>query len=377
MEGRKYNIVQVVGDSSATGAPRHVILLGTELQRRGHEVVVIAPPGKIIRELKKRGIKSEVVKMGSPLDRKADHKIREIIEKINPDVVHCHGTKGGWLGRLATRKLKSVAVVYTEHLWTPDFHLSNPVWEQFQLYGLKYLDKHTDYTIAVSNIVKKFLVKEKITPSGKIFVIPNMLDPHFTSARKYEKPPELPLVVGSVGSLNIQKGYFYLIEAMARIKARNKKLNYRLQIIGSGPLEKPIKKHIKKYKMSREISLISGVDDVRENMRHFSLYVQNSRSESFGMAALEAMALRIPIIVTDRGALPEIVENGKNGIVVPYGKVKILSKAIEKILLDAGLREKLGENARKSVLIKYNPVDVTRRIEIVYDKAINRRRFVG
>jgi len=377
MEGHKYKIVQVVGDSSATGAPRHVILLATELQRRGHEVVVIAPPGKIIRELKKRGIKSEIVKMGSPLDRKSDHKIRDIIEKYNPDVVHCHGTKGGWLGRLAARKLNSIAVVYTEHLWTPDFHLSNPVWEQFQLYGLKYLEKYTDYTIAVSNVVKRFLVKEKIVPSSKVYVIPNMLDPHFTSAKKYDKPIELPLVIGTVGSLNIQKGYFYLIEAMAKVKARNKKLNFKLQIIGSGPLEKPIRKHIKKYKLGREVSLVSSVEDVRENMRHFSLYVQNSRSESFGMAALEAMALSIPIIVTDRGALPEIVDSGKNGIVVPYGKVKVLSKTIEKLLLDAKLRERLGDNARKSVLIKYNPVEVTRRIEMVYDKAIKRRRFIS
>lgn len=372
---KKLKIVQVVGDSTMTGAPRHVILLSTQLLRRGHHVLVVAPPGRIISELKTRGIEVSSVRMKSPLDRRADHKIRNIIQNYKPDIVHCHGTKGGWLGRLATRKLPKIAVVYTEHLWTSDYHLANPVWEKFQLKGLNFMDKFTDATIAVSATVKNFLVKERIIPTRKITIVPNMLDPSFATVKRYLKPSALPVLIGTVGSLNIQKGFVSLVEALAIVRKSDKKLNWRCQIVGSGPLEKPIKRLVKHRKLSNFISLLQNEGDICETMRHFSIYVQNSRSESFGMATLEAMALAIPVIVSNRGALPELVRNGENGIVIPYGKESKIAEKLIYLINHEHVRNNLGEKARRSVFSKYNPTAITKRIELVYAKALANRRF--
>ncbi len=370
---KSLKIAQVIGDSSMTGAPRHVLLLSFALKKRGHRLMVVTPPGPLAEKLKQAKINVTQIVMKSPLDRTADHKIRDALMQYGPDVVHCHGTRGGWLGRLAARKLKKVALVYTEHLWTKDYHLSNPVWEQFQLRGLGFMDKFTDMTIAVSEAVKKFLIKRSIAPEGKIAVIPNLLDNRYLSVKKYQKPANLPALIGTVGSLNDQKGHALLIEALAILKQKDKKLDWRCQIIGTGPLDKYLRRLVRKRKLRGQVSIITDADDIREAMRHFTIYVQYSRTESFGMAVAEAMALGVPTIVSNKGALPEMVSDGHDGVVVPYGKTEFLANAIERLIKKEKLRRELGEAARKKIIKSYNQDTIVEKIEQVYYKALGER----
>jgi len=366
-------IAQIVGDSSNSGAPRHVFLLSKALLKRGHNLLVVTPPGPLAERLKRAKINIAQVKMKSPLDRTADHKIREVLQQYHPDVVHCHGTRGGWLGRLAARKLKQIAVVYTEHLWTKGYHLSNPVWEQFQIRGLGYMDKFTARTIAVSEAVKRFLVKRQIVPERKIVVIPNLLDQRFTSVKKYSKPTNLPVLIGTVGSLNAQKGHAMLIEALSALKKADKKLNWQCQIVGTGPLEKYLKRLIRKRKLRSRVSIFTDVSDAREAMRHFSIYVQFSRTESFGMAVAEAMALGVPVIVSNKGALPEMVRDGHTGVVVPFGKTEMLATAIGRLIQKDTLRQKFGDAGRKKALSQFNQNTIVGQIEQVYSGALRDR----
>ena len=357
------------------GAPRHVFILSQALKKRGHIVTVICPPGAMVSRLREAKIKVEVIAMGSPLDRKADHKIRAVLHRVKPDIVHCHGLRGGWLGRLAARKLKSMAVVYTEHLWTKDYHLTNRVWEEFQLRGLKLMDRYTDVTIAISGSVKAFLIERHITPRGKLVVIPNMLNPDFIGSKRYLKPSGLPKIIGSIGSLNIQKGYLVLLEALANLREKKLPHDWRCQIIGTGPLERIIRRHIKKFKLSSLVSIKPSADDIVETMRHFYCYVQNSRAETAARAVVEAMALGVPVIVTNRGALPEIVHHKQNGMVVSYGNPEQLADALSKILFDDNLARRLGEAGRREVLRRFAARSIIDRIEKVYAKAISNRRF--
>lgn len=371
----KYSIAQVVGDSTMSGAPRHVMVLSRELKKRGHKVTVICPPGPLTKHLQEMHITTEVIAMESPLDRRADHNIRAALERIKPDIVHCHGLRGGWLGRLAARKLARIAVVYTEHLWTQDYHLANRVWEEFQLRGLGMMDKFTDITIAVSGAVKGFLISRHIVPDCKIVVIPNILDPSFIGLKKYHKPEGVPQVIGSIGSLNIQKGYLVFLEALKILQEQKLPIDWRCQLIGSGPLEKTIRKKIKKYRLVPRVSLKPSVDSIPNTMRHFSCYVQNSRTESFGLAVIEAMSLGVPVIVTNRGALPEIVRNKETGLIVSYGKPERLAQALASLLTDSHLAEELGSNGQRAVLKKFAAKPIVDRIEGVYRKAVENRQF--
>lgn len=358
-----------------SGAPRHIFVLSQSLIKRGHKLTLICPPGTVVKKFREAGIKVEPIAMGSPLDRQADHKIRAALKRLKPDIVHCHGLRGGWLGRLAVRKLKNIAVVYTEHLWTEDYHLKNRVWEEFQLRGQKLMDNFTDMTIAVSGASESFLLSRGITRRGKIVVIPHMVNPNFHGLKKYAKPEGLPKIIGSVGSLNVQKGHLPLIEALKVLRYKKLPLDWRCRIIGGGPLEKIIRRRIKKYRLSAQVSVKPSAEDIVETMRHFACYVQNSRAETFGLPVIEAMSLGVPVVTTSRGALTEIVRHGENGLVVPYGRPELLANAIARILTDDELARRLGEAGREVAAKRFSEKLVVDRVEKVYAKAVVTRRF--
>ena len=372
---KKLRIVQVVGDKTLGGASRHVLLLTQRLLKRGHSVKVIMPHGTVAKLFRAKGLDVNEVAMKSYFDRKSDTRIRSLLADYKPDVVHCHGTRSGWLGRLAARKLTDIAVVYTEHLWTKDYHFTNSIYENVHLRGLQLMDRFTDVTIAVSQSVKNFLSKNNIVPANKIVIVPNMLDPKFRKYTVYQKPAGVPPVIGSVGSINIQKGFPVLVQALKELDTQKPELLWRCQIIGSGPMSESVKQLIEKLGLEKRIVVKDRVDDIVETMRHFSYYVQASRSESFGISTIEAMALGIAPIVTNRGALPELVNNMTTGIVVPYGRPDKLAAALIRLMDDEELRISLGEVARNEVRRKYSCKQVTDRIEKVYYQAIEKRRF--
>jgi len=372
---KKLRIIQVVGDKSIGGASRHVLLLSQNLIKRGHTLKIIMPYGSVAKLFRLKGLDVNEVSMRSYFDRRSDTRIRQIMQEFKPDLVHCHGTYSGWLGRLAARKLPKIALVYTEHLWTKDYHFSNSIYENVHLRGLQLMDRFTDVTIAVSQSVKNFLSKNKIIPASKIIIVPNMLDPKFRKYTIYQKPKGVPPIIGSVGSINVQKGIPVLVQALKDLEHQKPELQWRCQIIGSGPMADSVKKMVSKLGLEKRIVVKERVDDIVETMRHFSYYVQASRSESFGISVIEAMSLGIAPIVTNRGALPEIVDHMATGVVVPYGRPDKLVAALMKLMDDEELRTTLGEAARCEVKRKYSCKQVTDRIEKVYYQALEKRRF--
>ncbi len=369
-------IIQVIGDSSISGGPRHVLLLAKELARRGHQQIVICPPGYLANQLEKAGIQTVKIRMRGPFDRQADHQIRAVLLKEKPDILHCHGVRGGWLGRLAARKIPHLPVVYTEHLWTKEYHLSNPLWEQFQIRGLQFLDRYTQKTIAVSKAVRAGLIHRKITRPEKIVVIPNFLPPEVFQLKRYQKPRSVGIMIGSVGSLNPQKNYQTLIRA-AEVIHRNHQVIHspvKFQIVGEGKLQKKLQNLIARAKLEKVFFLRGRVEDVYETMRHFTIYVQPSISESFGLAVAEAMALQLPVVASEISAFKELVKPNQTGLLVPPKDYRGLAKALQKLIQNPGLCQRLGQNASREVKKRYTIERVVPKIIKVYQEAIEEKR---
>lgn len=379
-------IIQIIGDSSVSGGPRHVLVLTKELEKRGLPQIVICPPGFLANKLEEAGIRVHKVKMHGPFDRQADHRIREILINAKPDLVHCHGVRGGWLGRLAARKIPNLPIVYTEHLWTKEYHLENPVWERFQLRGLKFLDKYTAKTIAVSYAVKKYLLERKITTPQKTLVIPNFLPVEIFELKSYKKPKSVGILIGSVGSLNPQKDFETLIKAAEVIhRAKRvihssthfthssqapKQLPIRFQIIGSGNLKNKLEKVIHRAKLQDIFHLRENVEDIYEAMRHFTIYVQPSISESFGLTAAEAMALQIPTVATNISAFRELIKPNQTGLLFPVKDYRRLAELLEILIKNSAFRLKLAKNASREVKKRYTIDKVIPQIIAVYEEII-------
>jgi len=360
-------VALITGDSSLSGAPKHILRLAINLKERGWEVLVILPPGPLVKQLDEAEINHKQVEMGNGIDRKAYHKIRRQISIFDPDVVHCHGMRGGLLGRLAARRMK-VPVIYTEHLWTKHYHLSNPAYEKAQITAQKFLDRYTTKTIAVSGAVKDFLVRKKFKP-GKIVVILNGIDPKFAKTELIKKPKGIPIIFGSVGALNRQKNYIRILKAVTKIKKEHPDLMFHYQIIGEGPDRKKLVNIVKRLKLERIVHFTGRVEKVEEQLKHFSFFVTASMSESFGLAAAEALSMGLPVVASDAGGLKDIVHEGCGFLIDPRD-IDEISQAIYKLITDDKLREEMSDCAREDASKRFSESKMVDKIVTLYEKVI-------
>uniref|UniRef100_A0A7V3JA34 Glycosyltransferase family 1 protein n=1 Tax=candidate division CPR3 bacterium TaxID=2268181 RepID=A0A7V3JA34_UNCC3 len=373
---KKINVLEIIGDSTLSGGSISLLTLIKGLNKRQFNITCICPPGPLagmLNELK--DVVVEVVPMRSKWDIEAIKKIRKIISKLKTKtsdlIVHSHGVRGGWLGRLACLGPKKNApkIVYTEHLWTDEYKLNNPLAHIFQIFGLWLLDFLTTKTIAVSNAVADFLVKKGITRPEKIKVIYNGIEQRVKSKKGREK--RRGITIGFVGGLTKNKGVEYLIRAVAEIILKHKSKISNLVIIGEGEEKKKLKNLTKKLKIDKLVEFKGLVEDPSIFYPTLDIYVQPSLSESFGIAALEAMSFGVPVIASNAGGLRELLalesDNIKDkdlkkpylltdcGILVPPKNVAALSAAIAKLIKDKKLRSRLGSGAKRRA--KQYPVE--------------------
>ena len=166
------------------------------------------------------------------------------------------------------------------------------------------------------------------------------------------------IVIGTIKTLEEKYGIEYLIKAFAIVKNKYKNLPLKLLIVGDGSLSENLKKLVHDLNIEDETVFTGKIAHelvpVYDNMLSVSVSVSVSNSESFGVAIIEASACGKPVVVSDVGGLPEVVENGVTGIVVPPRDPEKTADAIEKLVLDEKLRKKMGEAGRKRVAKLYD-----------------------
>jgi len=375
MARTKISIVYCIAESTITGAPRHLLSLVGNLDPKDFSVSVILPQGPLADELNKLHINTFLVPMRSRSDMAAVNAIKKLLIKYDPDILHAHGQRAGLLARLAVKDLP-IKVVYTEHTWTKDFKLENPLLHWAHIRSMRMLDKLTDINIAVSKAVADFLVSANITKPDKIKIIYNGIElvSDKTDSDEYKLLEKYGLckkdvVIGTVGSLNIQKDTVMLLKAMPHIL---KKLpNAKLVIVGTGPLQKWLQSLAKKLRIDSAVIFTGVLSKIGSILKTFSIFVLCSRSESFGLSILEAMKAHVPVIATRVGGIPEIITNNRNGILVEPGDPKILATAIMKLLNDKKLQRKLVMGG-DAALHRFTVTTMVRETEKLYKQLMNK-----
>lgn len=177
-----------------------------------------------------------------------------------------------------------------------------------------------------------------------------------------------PLIL-SVGRLVYYKGFEFLISAMKDVSAA------KLIIVGSGPLERKIKRLIKNLNLEKKITIIPEVDRRTLNslFKQCDLFVLPSieKSETFGIVQIEAMACAKPVVCTDIGTGTTFINvNNLTGLVVPPKDSTALASAINKILLDDNLRINFGKNAKKRAFNEFNKSLMVKRVYELYQNCL-------
>ena len=372
---KKIKVFEIIGDATLAGAPRHLLSLLENFNYKKFSFFVICPPGPLAGEIRslprtQKPIDLEIVPMESKIDLGAIREIRANIRKLKPDLIHVHGTRAGVLGRLAAIGLRH-PVIYTEHLWTKNYRLPSRLSHGFQIAGLWFLDMFTTLNIAVSQAVKDFMISSQISRSEKIVIVYNATEIPKQKAAIFSSKEAQRFKLGTVGTLNFQKGIQYLIQAMPQILKEFPKTT--LEIVGEGDYRRNLERLTKKLKLQKSVSFAGFVKDVENRMKNYDLYVQPSLSESFGLAIIQAMSLGIPIVATNAGGIPEVVTAGKSGILVEPAKPLALVQAIIELLRNPKRAKDMGKLGREEVKIKFNLRDMIKETEQIYEKVAPKR----
>jgi len=220
--------------------------------------------------------------------------------------------------------------------------------------------------IAISEPVRDYLVKDLRVPPDKVALIYNGIDTgrfaqtysaeELRSHRKQFGLKEDSLVIGIIARLSTVKGHPDLLRAFAEVRETRK--DAELLIIGEGGIKQELLALARTLQIDGAVRFIDSVNDTRIPLSITDIFAMPSLMEGFGLAILEAMAAGKAVVGTRIGGIAEVVEDGKDGLLVTPGDPKGLAGALLKLLNDDQLRKQLGEAARISAAQKF-PIEKT------------------
>jgi glycosyltransferase involved in cell wall biosynthesis len=261
------------------------------------------------------------------------------------DIIHAHLQKAFLVGLLATYLCPSRLILH-EH--GPIFRRgAGCLYRGF----LRLLGARADGIIANSEAAKAALQQTIRSPEIPIAVVPNFIDVEQFNPDRYDRGQARAslgldgdkFVIGFVGRLDRAKGADLLVEAAALLQKDGNSL--RLLLVGDGPEREHLAHQIHSLGLDQVVVLTGLRENTAEIMRAFDIGVVPSRREAFGIAALEMMRMKVPVIAAPVGGLPELVRDGVTGVVLSQLAPDAIAQAVRRLRENADLREQCRRNA--------------------------------
>jgi len=374
----KLNILQVINVRWYNACAHYAVTLSLGLARRGHNLLIVGDPDSPpTREARKKGLEvfEEIdLSTRNPFQFVQNiFSLKNLLMERKIEVINVHRGEGHTLSAL-TRSLNGLRlpIVRTRGDVRPP---RNDVFS-------KWLNRHgTDTVIAANQALRKSYLDHLNMPEDRVNLIPLGIDQEEfkptgqkASLRKRYGVDENCIVVGLLGRLSAVKGHFDFIEAAGMVVKRFPEVRF---LIAGGDAQltlSDLKRQVDKLGLSESFILTGVVEDVRELLEILDIGVIASvGSEAICRQALEYMAFALPVVGTDINAVPETVQDGVNGYVVPPGRPGKMAAAIEKFLFDSDLRRRFGECSRLLVEQEFNLARFSLCTEQVYLSLLNKR----
>ena len=283
------------------------------------------------------------------VDLSAAWKLSRIIRQWKPQIVHAHDPHAVAMAGLA---LSFAAPDPRPRLVASrrvDFHLQAHSFSRW-----KY--RQVDLFIAASTAIKEILEHDGI-PESQIVVVYDGIDvakigrlPAVDIHAEFWLPHGVPVIV-NVGALVAHKGQKHLVEAMPRL--RRAVPDAHLVIFGQGELRVALEKQIKELRLEKHVLLAGFREDVLQMMKSADLFVISSVTEGLGSTVLDAMAMRLAVVGTRAGGIPEAIVDGKTGLLVPPGDSRALADAMMHLLKNPERRTGMGEKGYERVAERF------------------------
>lgn len=374
---RKLKIAEVITRLDWGGSPDIVRILAAGLDPARYDVTLYSGPSAHMTAKTRRFLASfkgrsvEIPALKRDIDPVKDiAALRALVRAFRQerfDAIHTHTSKAGALGRVAARIAGCRAVVHTPHGHTAYGYFGPAASKGITLIE-RSLAPFCDTLIALTELEKRDMVRFGIAPEGKIRVIYQGLE-----LDDYRRPQtergrmrasfgfaDGDLVVGTVGRLELVKGTDRFVEAAARV-VRDVPAA-RFLIVGEGSLRQRLEERVSALGLGGRTVFAGWRTDVPAVLSALDLFVMPSQNEAVGMALIEAQAAGVPAAAFRVGGIPEVLEDGKAGMLVPPGDDRALAAAIVVLLADAEKRRAMGEAGRRFVEGKFRAramVDLT------------------
>ena len=380
---KKKKILFVITKSNWGGAQKYVYDLATMLPQEKFDVAVAlgdtarpagsANSGDLAKEL--RAAKIRTIHLVS-LDRDVNPfkdlnsflELLRLFRSEKPDIVHLNSSKVGGIGALAGRLANVPKIIFTAHAWA--FNENRSFVSRGIIKIISWITVILSHkTIAVSEAIKTSALSWPFV-KNKIVVIKNWVTlPKFLNREEARAEmgilvnmaiPADAFLVGTIAELHKNKGLSYAIEAFAKIASKNPTFYYF--IFGEGEERENLSALIKLLNLEKRVFLLGFVKDAKCFLPAIDIFLLPSITEALGIVLLEAGLAEIAVVASRVGGIPEIIENGKTGILVHPADSESIESEIVRLTASPSLRKSLGETLHKKVTNEFSPtkeVDVT------------------
>ena len=341
METRPLKALHVDAELSWRGGQRQATYLYEGILEVGAPAGFVCRPGSSLqRYLDGQGLAYQALAWRGEADLRAGFRLARYARRKGFEALILHSSHAlswGLMARLFCPGLKLIAVRRV------DFPIGNN-----PLSRLKY--RLADRIVAISENVRQVLMSDGV-PEGKIVLIRSGInlerfaggtpDPGFRA--RWQIPPEA-ILVGTVAAFTGHKDYPTFLRAAALASERDSRL--RFLAVGDGVLFVSMREFASQLGLQGKLIFVGRQDDVGPFLRALDIFVLASKKEGLGTSVLDAMALGKAVAATQAGGIPEMVQHGKTGLLVPPRDFAALAEAILKLAQDPALRAVLGEAAK-------------------------------
>ncbi|HEY8551224.1 MAG TPA: glycosyltransferase [Vicinamibacterales bacterium] len=353
------------------GGQNQALLTVLGLRSLGHRTVLVAHPRGELRRRASEGPDLIPLAPRGELDLAAAWRLARILRGLKPAIVHAHDPHGVAMG--------AAAIGYgTVGTPAPILVASRRVDFALRLNALsRWKYRQVRAFLCASECIRQMLLAQGM-PADRVVTVHEGIDlqhvdaaPPVSVRETFWLPHNAP-IVGCVGALVEHKGHRHLIRAAAQIV--HELPDARVVILGEGELRPELTQLIRELGLERHVLLPGFRPDVLSLMKTFDVFVMPSITEGLGTSVLDALACRRPVVASRVGGIPEVVEDGVTGLLVPPRDPDLLAEAIVRLLQDRELADRLASTGRQRVEERFTAERMVEETVAVYRRLLASRQ---
>lgn len=360
-------VIYIITLPDVGGAQVHLYELITNLPSNIASYLIVGDEGWLTEKLQKTTcnvfILKSIMREISPInDIRAVVDIQNIIQKIQPDIVHCHSSKAGFVGRIAA-KLCGVPAIFTAHGWAFTEGVSQK--KQYAYKNIeKMIAKWTRKIICVSEYDRELALKAMPKYKNKLVTIHNGIP--IKNIYRQNDDNRFNLVM--IARFSPPKNQQAVIKAFNKLCEEGLKIH--LTFVGDGPNFMLVKQLANQLNLSKNIEFLGTRTDIEEILSKQDIFLLISNWEGFPISVLEAMRSGLPVIASDVGGVRESVIDGVNGFLIPREDIDYLVEKIKYFYFNQSQITFMGLQGKKKFEECFTTSVMMKKILKIYDEIL-------